>query len=49
MAESSVANRFKMLEYYRVCSAFESVCALPAAMIWGFKPFLLNGFTITQA
>ena len=24
-----VATRFKMLTYYRVCSAFESVCALP--------------------
>ena len=24
-----VANQFKMLTYYRVCSAFESGCALP--------------------
>ena len=24
-----VANRFKMLEYCRVCSAFDSVCACP--------------------
>ena len=24
-----VVNRFKMLGYCRVCSAFESVCALP--------------------
>jgi hypothetical protein len=28
-AHGGVANRFKMLTYLRVCSAFESVCALP--------------------
>ncbi len=28
-----VANRFKMLEYCRVCSTFESVFALPLAVI----------------
>ena len=28
-----VENRFKMLEYYRVCSTFESVFAVPLSVI----------------
>ncbi len=35
MSDSYVATRSKMLTYYRVCSAFESACALPSNMIWG--------------
>jgi hypothetical protein len=31
-----VTNRFEMLEYYRVCSTFESVCALPLGVIYYF-------------
>ena len=31
-----VKNRFEMLEYYRVCSAFESVFALPLDVIYYF-------------
>ena len=31
-----VNNRFKMLEYYRVCSTFESVFALPLDVIYYF-------------
>mgnify|MGYP005810678563 CR=1 len=31
-----VENRFKMLEYERVCSTFESVFALPLDVIWYF-------------
>ncbi len=35
-----VINQFKMLEYYRVCSAFESVYALHLSAIYYF----LDGF-----
>ncbi len=31
-----IKNRFKMLEYYRVCSTFESVFALPLDVIYYF-------------
>ena len=31
-----VATLFKMLTYYRVCSAFESGCALPLNVIYYF-------------
>jgi hypothetical protein len=31
-----VENRFKMLEYQSVCSAFESVFALPLSVIYYF-------------
>ncbi len=31
-----VINRFEMLEYYRVCSTFESVYALPLSVIYDF-------------
>ena len=36
MPKDCVTNRFKMLEYYRVCSTSESVCALPLDMICYF-------------
>ncbi len=32
----SVINRSKMLEYYRVCSAFESVYVLHLSVIYYF-------------
>ena len=32
-----VINQFKMLEYYRVCSAFESVYALHLSVIYYFS------------
>jgi hypothetical protein len=35
--KGGVANRFKMLTYLRVCSAFESVCALPLSVIYNFE------------
>jgi hypothetical protein len=31
-----VVNRFKILEYYRVCSAFESVYVAPLNVIYYF-------------
>ena len=31
-----VANRFKILEYLRVCSVFESVCVAPLNLIYYF-------------
>ena len=31
-----VKNRFKMLEYESVCSAFESIFALPLGVIYYF-------------
>ena len=36
-AHAGVANRFKMLTCYRVCSAFESICALPWTLIHIFE------------
>ncbi len=35
-ANGCVINRFEMLEYYRVCSTFESVYALPLSVIYDF-------------
>jgi hypothetical protein len=31
-----VANQFEMLAYYRVCSAFESICAVPVNVTYDF-------------
>jgi hypothetical protein len=42
MPDNCVANRFKMLTYWRVRSAFESVCALFSNIIWGSKTNLCN-------
>lgn len=35
--KGGVENRFKMLVYFRVCSAFESVFAVPLGVIRYFK------------
>ena len=37
MADGCVINRFKMLAYYRVSSAFKSIYALPSTMLDRFK------------